>query len=264
MPIGAGGIAAIGASADVASSVGSGIFGAIHAKKANERNIENWHMANAYNHPSQQMARLQEAGLNPNMIYGTSPSSAVGQSNNVAQAPKAQANIGIKNPMTNLLLHQDIRQRKVQTNNLRAQHAVIAQEANLKAAQVAQLGISTARGKFDLNLARELRQTSIDAAMEQVRKTRAEATGHELSNEIKHTGKQHLIDEIRLRVENLNATLSGTKLSNAIKQEQLELMKLGIYPNDPIWGRIFVKGEDKIRNVADRVSNFYYDHKLKR
>lgn len=33
-------------------------------------NRYNWHMQNAYNSPEQQMERLKQAGLNPNLVYG--------------------------------------------------------------------------------------------------------------------------------------------------------------------------------------------------
>ena len=33
---------------------------------------EQWKRQNAYNHPIEQMARLAAAGLNPNLIYGSS------------------------------------------------------------------------------------------------------------------------------------------------------------------------------------------------
>ena len=36
-----------------------------------ERNVDFWQMQNEYNHPAAQMARLREAGLNPNLVYGT-------------------------------------------------------------------------------------------------------------------------------------------------------------------------------------------------
>lgn len=35
-----------------------------------KRNLEQWKRENEYNDPSQQMARLKAAGLNPNMVYG--------------------------------------------------------------------------------------------------------------------------------------------------------------------------------------------------
>lgn len=37
--------------------------------------LQNWQMENAYNSPANQMKRLQEAGLNPNLIYGNGTTS---------------------------------------------------------------------------------------------------------------------------------------------------------------------------------------------
>lgn len=36
-----------------------------------QRNVEQWKRENAYNHPLAQMQRLQDAGLNPNLVYGS-------------------------------------------------------------------------------------------------------------------------------------------------------------------------------------------------
>lgn len=41
------------------------------AKYQNARNIELWNANNEYNTPGAQMGRLQEAGLNPNLVYGS-------------------------------------------------------------------------------------------------------------------------------------------------------------------------------------------------
>lgn len=72
----------------IVSGIGSVIGSAMNARsqrKINEQNIRyaqeaynrerqdaiaDWHMQNAYNDPSQQMARLKNAGLNPNLVYG--------------------------------------------------------------------------------------------------------------------------------------------------------------------------------------------------
>lgn len=48
--------------------------------------LSDWHMQNEWNHPTQQMQRLKEAGLNPTLVYGkgaTAPTQAVRSS----QAP---------------------------------------------------------------------------------------------------------------------------------------------------------------------------------
>lgn len=64
-----------------------GLFGIGSQASANEANMElakynweqqkeMWHMNNEYNKPSAQMARYLEAGLNPNLIYGSGSASA--------------------------------------------------------------------------------------------------------------------------------------------------------------------------------------------
>lgn len=49
-------------------------------KEVNQQNIEQqwkmWNATNEYNHPAAQMARYNEAGLNPNLIYGQSNTTA--------------------------------------------------------------------------------------------------------------------------------------------------------------------------------------------
>ncbi|MDE6393094.1 MAG: hypothetical protein K2L59_07510 [Muribaculaceae bacterium] len=46
------------------------------AKWQNATNISNWEMTNAYNSPTAQMKRLEEAGLNPNLVYQNGSSTA--------------------------------------------------------------------------------------------------------------------------------------------------------------------------------------------
>ena len=53
------------------------------AKYQNEQNIKMWNMQNEYNTPAMQMQRMQEAGLNPNLMYGQ------GTTGNASSAPDA-------------------------------------------------------------------------------------------------------------------------------------------------------------------------------
>lgn len=79
-------------SAAVGSAV-SGAFGIIGsglnylynkklAEKQNQYNIDMWKMQAEYNSPQAQMKRFEEAGLNPNLIYGQ------GNNGNMSQAPQ--------------------------------------------------------------------------------------------------------------------------------------------------------------------------------
>lgn len=74
-----------------------------------------WERQNRYNHPIEQMARLKEAGLNPNMIYGSSPGSAVG---NAGAIPAGQApDYSLTNPVTGFM---NTKVQQAQSDNLKA------------------------------------------------------------------------------------------------------------------------------------------------
>lgn len=75
----------------IGSDVGGGImnyysqqrsnkFSAEEAEKARAYNTQMWHLNNAYNTPAEQMKRLRDAGLNPNLMYGLPSSQASLQS----------------------------------------------------------------------------------------------------------------------------------------------------------------------------------------
>ena len=55
--------------AGLLGQIGGFFSGRALQRYQNEFNLEMWHRQNEYNSPIQQMARYQEAGLNPNLIY---------------------------------------------------------------------------------------------------------------------------------------------------------------------------------------------------
>lgn len=73
------------------ANIGTNILSRFSAKRqANlqySKDLDMWKAQNAYNAPTMQMARLREAGLNPNLVYGSG--SVVG--NTSSQLPKYQA-----------------------------------------------------------------------------------------------------------------------------------------------------------------------------
>lgn len=121
-------LAAVGA----AASLGSGIFNAISQNRANKRayqqQLDFWRMNNEYNHPSAQMARLREAGLNPNLIYGSGVKGATGASSAASSPPVSPLQIE-NNPITE---YQRIKSTELQTDNLREQNTLLRQEGLLK------------------------------------------------------------------------------------------------------------------------------------
>lgn len=60
-----------------------------------------WQMENEYNKPVNQMARLQEAGLNPNLVYGNGATALGGSMGSVSQPSAAGLDINPINDMSN-------------------------------------------------------------------------------------------------------------------------------------------------------------------
>ena len=116
---------AIGAGANLLSN----LFNIGARKKQHKRNIEIWQMQNAYNHPSAQMARLREAGLNPNMLYGQGVKGATGQS---SSAPEVAPRTPPPNLSEAFTQYQNTETSGLQNDNLRATNTLLKQDSILK------------------------------------------------------------------------------------------------------------------------------------
>ena len=84
-------------------AVGSSLISNRGAKRrqqlADQQNVKFWNMQNAYNTPKQQMSRLQNAGLNPNLIYGSNANTGVAGS----VSPSKASPYNIQNPVPSMM-----------------------------------------------------------------------------------------------------------------------------------------------------------------
>lgn len=152
-------------------------------EKAYARSVEMWNMQNRYNSPTAQMSRLRQAGLNPNLAYGSGVTG-----NSAGSAPQYQPakiqratmepyrgwNLGLSDAVS---MYMAMRQNKAQVENMEAQNKLIKEQARTEGIRQGNIAISTARSGFDLNLARELRDVSIDRAIAEKNLSEASATG---------------------------------------------------------------------------------------
>ena len=97
----------------------------IGAKYANDLNMKNWYRQMEYNAPIAQLARLREAGLNPNLIYGSG-----GVQNTISGAPKMESP---GSAPFDLMAYQQVKNGETQNELLQQQKRVAeAQEDNLQ------------------------------------------------------------------------------------------------------------------------------------
>lgn len=150
-------------------------------KKAYQRSLNMWNLQNEYNSPTQQMARIRAAGLNPNLVYGngvTGNSSGSTPQYEPAKfnAPTMQAyrgwNLGISDAISQFLAY---RTAKAQVDNMEAQNSLIRQQTATEATKQANIAASTSRSEFDLNMAKELKDVSVSSAIADMNQKQAVA-----------------------------------------------------------------------------------------
>lgn len=225
-------------------------------------NIAFWRMQNEYNSPQAQMNRFQEAGLNPNLIYGQGNAGNAGPISTPDVLPNQSRPLPIPDAGSGLSLINsiyDLDIKQAQIDNLKAQNAVIQQDALLRAAQVKDTNIRGERGAFDLDFESELRNVSADARREKLRQVTTQ-TDIALQENIRReilTAKS--VEEAGERILNMqaqrpNIRLEGPRIQaqtrsiqenielmkkdGVLKQLDIELRRMGINPQDPTWQRI--------------------------
>lgn len=201
------------------------------AKYAYSKDLEMWNRQNAYNTPSAQMQRYKEAGLNPNLIYGSGASAG-----NASQAPSFNpshinpevkrvpdygAIIGNAIGQYNQLRLQQAQLENIQanTNNLGYQ-AVYNDARGLLAKQ--QYGFNGLYNPYRINLAAQtisnmkISASTMATRMENMAMERqlmeAQIASIKASNDIKGWEKNFLIKSFEMRLALINAKL---KLFNA-------------------------------------------------
>lgn len=188
-----------------AGSLLGGLFSASASNKSNEATIkankelaklqfahdkEMWAANNAYNDPKAQMLRLQGAGLNPNLIYGSGAASATGMSSSYPkyQAPNVQVNRrspfeGIGDAVASF---QDTRMQMTQIDaikaneeNTRARTATEVANAALRALQGVRTSTQIERDKEDLRHRKTINPLKEDIASSQTVASRYKARSEE-------------------------------------------------------------------------------------
>lgn len=136
--------------------------------------LADWNMMNEYNDPAAQMARLRNAGLNPNLVYGN------GSVASDASMPRS-SDTGSWNPQapevdlgsvagSAFQAHFDAQIKEQQIDNLKAQ------EENIKADTLVKLSgndvnnADVAKKWFDLHLDTDLRDISLETRKMMLRK----------------------------------------------------------------------------------------------
>jgi len=252
-----------------------------------------WDKQNDYNSPANQMKRFQEAGLNPNMVYGA------GNPGNAGAVPTPDvATPQFRSPewgnavsgagLNALNAIYDLEIKQAQVDNLKASNNVILEEAGLKAAQRKSLLTGEENTRFGLDFKRDLRDVSADYQRERLRQTRT-ATDLSInedarravanSSSVKEAAERILnLQESRLnmRQQRIHSQADVLRIADerrrikqhvlnmqktgALQDLDLELRKNNIFPHDPMWARFvskFLTGPSLFQGLNDEWNDHY-------
>lgn len=222
-------------------------------EKDYQKQKEFWDLQNAYNSPREQMQRLQEAGLNPKLIYERGDMGNAGPLKADSEKPwnPVPENWG-SGIGTAFESYFDIRQQKAQTDLTNEQIKLSKQDALLKTLDSAIKDTKVKSDKVQLDHFLEVKDIVVKQKLADLEKTEAE-TRYKL-NEDERQQAMHApnligaLEQIALTrattaksEEERKRIMQGVrnmKLDEQIKELNIQLMKKGIYPGDSIVARI--------------------------
>ena len=240
-------------------------------QRADRQNIAFWNMQNKYNHPAQQMERLKAAGLNPNLIYGSSVAGATGSAGSIA--PSKAAPYAINNPA---LAGMSAFQTSVQAKNLEAQTLKTLSEGRISkgseqslmeinAQKAEQMKAQTITDRATANVANATEKARIAKVTADLVLAQENGNIAEITKKIKQLDQQ-------VKVKGFNSDSVGYILSNVFGMDmrnsadrtkmQVLLGSLGlsqIFKNvfgSVGIGNIFKKPSQKNINIKNQTQNF--------
>jgi hypothetical protein len=221
------------------------------------KDVEMWNMQNAYNTPSAQRGRLEEAGYNPALMYGSGSIA-----NTATQAPKysevrhnaAKSALQLPDVMSN---YNDLRIKDAQANLLEEQSALttekvqsenILQDLTDKKAQ--KLGI-------DLNYADEMAQYNVEGKKKS-NELLDKKIATEIEKKILQIGDQKLKEQV---LKNKKAEGYNIWLRNQYQAAVNSLVDEGIMPTDNLIVRQIAKNMKNLKEFTLSIGDKYKEYK---
>lgn len=245
----------LGAIASGAGQLLSSVVGNVGSRKAQNKafrqNIQLWKMQNEYNHPVEQMARLKSAGLNPNLIYGGSPSSATGNADK--PAPSQAPEFKFENPLTQIHQFADLKARGAQIDNLQEQNKNIIQDTMLKSMQAMKTNAEGQSAKTKAMMDNALFKTNFDIAQASKRKLEQEIIGNDIDILVKHRTANEKVKNFIYQNDLLKKQMTGQDLTNKLRKLETELKAEGLENAGPIMKWLYRHFE----STGDNLQYFY-------
>ena len=212
----------------LAGSLASSLLGNRGAKRrqqqADKQNIKFWEMQNAYNTPKQQMARLKDAGLNPNLIYGSNANTGVAGS----VSPSKASPYNVQNPVPS------------------------AVQTALMGAQINNLNSVTAKNRAETARTVGMTPYQVDASLSKANQARQSAIQSQIETSIYSTTQKDKINKI---VQEALLAKERVKSEKAKADFTKKMLDMNINPNSGFGSQVFQLIFGTAKDGIDFLSN---------
>lgn len=213
-------------------------------EKANEANVANqqamWEQTNEYNDPTNQMIRLQKAGLNPNLIYGSGAPYNTASNQNVPDVKAYEQNNPFEHLPSSVTDYNNVRQQQQRISN---ETLVATTNASNTAMDTLNKKLQGEGMQFDLGQKRRL----ADNAFELQELNVAQAQQQLQRQQIENANLPKQIESQLMEASTRRALMGSQMGTEALKREQIrleiELKKNGL-ENAPWWARFIMRQYD--------------------
>ena len=241
------------------------------AEKANKWNIEQWERENLYNSPVQQMQRLEQAGLNPNLMYSQgNPGSA---SSLKSEMPSSVAPARVNNSLQYLgnslvpaiSMYQDLQNKQAQLSVQQKQAALLDQEIAGKALDNVLKGYNNTMAKERSEWLPYMQEANFSYLSQKGYTQAKENYYKHMQNKILEATSPALIDKAHWITRDVKQRALRGELDYDF---QRELKPFGMTPQDELWQRKLVPIVEKYlmqvitRGNATSISDFNRTHDI--
>lgn len=174
---------------------------------------EQWNLANLYNDPKNQMIRLAEAGLNPNLVYGSN--AVTGNTTSPAESYKA-AKQEFNAPQV-LQQYQDFQLKEAQTDNIKTNSENIRLKNITEGLNQSKIALETSKNQLDYDIAQTLKDFTINKGISEA----AKAENEDISSSWDWALKMNQLKQSEFDLDKSN-------IENKIKALDLDYMQRGM------------------------------------
>lgn len=225
-------------------------------REANEANVANqqamWEQTNEYNDPTNQMMRLQKAGLNPNLVYGSGAPYNTAQNQNMPDMKNYETQNPFENLPSAVTDYNNVRQQEKRISN----ETLVATTNALNTAQdTANKKIQGAKSEFDLEQGRRLADNAFNIQEQQLANLRADEVRKNIDNMNLPDQYKKIMEEANTRMMLMGEQMSTEQKRREMLNLEIELKKAGL-ENAPWYSRWFMRNyqdaKEGVKNYINR------------